>query len=129
MLQHEELTVCQALLVRDEPKIWTERPPTKMEGIYMIMEYHPQQNWLEVIYVGRGQLRKRLNRHFKNTDGQPLGAYLAKFSTRQKNSLFTVDWQEVEHHRCKEKAWIRCIESALGYHPRLNIKEGDSCKT
>lgn len=118
--------ICRALLQRQNPRYWWARPPSDEEGIYVITQYHPRQVWYEVLYVGRGQLRNRLNNHFSGNDRQQVGAFLAELTDRAKTNIF-VDWEATPNNECVEGKWIDCIVNTLGYRPRFNRKDGDSC--
>lgn len=119
-------SVCRDALFRAPLRSWDSRPPGHLTEIYIIFERVGPEDVIP-IYVGRGQIQRRLNDHFGGYDGQPIGNYLRPLGGDSRNARFFVTWQEEPNHQCVERDWIDCVCSAVGFCPHYNFKEGDRC--
>jgi hypothetical protein len=107
--------------------------PKKQTGTYAIVipkTYGINQK-KEIIYIGRSGggssgVRERLKKHIDGSDGQPIGAFISSLPPQKRNDLLLF-WMENENQRCDEEMFIRCVEKVLRYHPRFNLRSGDSC--
>ncbi|CAH1273552.1 Hypp5155 [Branchiostoma lanceolatum] len=103
-------------------------PDWNEQGIYAIMEpgftYYNQEK--PILYVGRGNIGERLERHFRGTDGQDIGNHLLSKSdidgSRHQLDGIKVYWKAMcgDCHRKLEESFIQCVENSLGYRPPYN---------
>ncbi|XP_078610449.1 uncharacterized protein LOC144881324 [Branchiostoma floridae x Branchiostoma japonicum] len=99
------------------------------QGIYAIMEpgftYYGKKK--PILYVGRGNIGERLEKHFRGQDGQDIGKHLREKKDagpdgRLQLEGIKVHWQTMCEHcnKKQEESFIKCVENSLGYRPPYN---------
>ncbi|XP_078692570.1 uncharacterized protein LOC144922683 [Branchiostoma floridae x Branchiostoma belcheri] len=103
------------------------------QGIYAIMQpgftYYGKER--QILYVGRGNIGERLERHFRGTDGQDIGKHLSAIEEVGEHRFqlkgIRVHWEEMckECNQKREESFIKCVEASLGYRPPYNRIAGN----